>query len=186
MNKTTRYILATVWILFSRSFDAYATWQHTPDLQKEASPLVAVLGLDWLPLLSLLALFVAYVLFAYWRALFGSYSILPAEKGLNLSEFTGYLATGRKTKWWALLYQFPKTRAHFHAYFGYLLTICLSVAGVVSTLMWVLIWYSDAYRNVHSVALIYSVILGGCVLAVGLWLRKLYTGYLQQRVVEVG
>ncbi|MCU0434335.1 MAG: hypothetical protein MUC87_12845 [Bacteroidia bacterium] len=177
MKKSTRYILATAWILVSRSFDAYATWQHTPDLQKEASPLVSVFGLSWLPLLLLLGAVCVYVMYAYYKALFGSYSIFPAEKGMSLSEFAGYVATGRKTPWWKMCVQFPKKAAHLHAYFGHLLVISLSVAGVFSTVMWVLIWTSEGYRSVHSAGLVYGgILVSVCAVYYG-WVRRKYRAY---------
>ena len=180
MKKTTRYILATAWILFSRSFDAYATWQHTPDLQKEASPLASVFGMSWLPILLLLGAVCAYVMFAYHKALFGSYRIFPKEKGYSLSQFAGYLATGQKSPWWSMFIRFPRIRAHVHAYFGFSLVIALSVAGVVSTVMWLLIWYSEAYRSVHSAGAVYAVILAGIGVAYALWVQLRYSAYLRE------
>jgi hypothetical protein len=180
MKKSTRYILATAWILVSRSFDAYATWQHTPDLQKEASPLASVLGMGWLPILLLLGAICAYVMFAYYKALFGSYRIFPTEKGYSLSEFAGYMATGTKVPWWKMWVQFPKKAAHLHAYFGYVLVISLSVAGVFSTVMWVLIWTSEFYRSVHSAGLVYALIFAGIGVGYGLWVWGKYTVYLQE------
>ncbi|MCA6364813.1 MAG: hypothetical protein IM638_17400 [Bacteroidetes bacterium] len=179
MKKSTRYILATAWILVSRSFDAYATWQHTPDLQKEASPLASVFGLSWLPILLLLGAVCAYVMFAYYKALFGKYRIFPTEKGYSLSQFAGYMATGAKAPWWKMWVQFPKKAAHLHAYFGYLMVISLSVAGVFSTVMWVLIWTSEFYRSVHSAGLVYGGILVSVSVVYYWWVRRNYLGYVK-------
>jgi hypothetical protein len=52
MNKYVKYILTIGWILFSRSYDAYCSVLLTPDLKKEANPLVTVGGISsWTPLL---------------------------------------------------------------------------------------------------------------------------------------
>jgi hypothetical protein len=42
--KTLKFLIILLWILFSKSYDAYCTFQHTPDLSKEANPLVSLLG----------------------------------------------------------------------------------------------------------------------------------------------
>ncbi len=45
--KTLKFLVILLWILLSKSYDAYCTYLHTPDLSKEANPLVSVLGLNW-------------------------------------------------------------------------------------------------------------------------------------------
>lgn len=58
MNKTLKYSLTTAWIIFSRAYDAHCTAQLTPDLSKEANPLVTVVGIStWTPLLAIISLF---------------------------------------------------------------------------------------------------------------------------------
>ena len=44
MNRKLKFIIMTVWILLTRGYDTYATYQHTPDLDKKANPLVSVFG----------------------------------------------------------------------------------------------------------------------------------------------
>ena len=39
----------TFWILLTRWFDAYSTYQYTPDLGKESNPLVSIFGFGWTP-----------------------------------------------------------------------------------------------------------------------------------------
>ena len=43
--KTLKFLVVLSWILFSKSYDAYCTYLHTPDLSKEENPLVSILGL---------------------------------------------------------------------------------------------------------------------------------------------
>jgi hypothetical protein len=45
--KRLKFFIILLWILFSKSYDAYCTFLHTPDLSKEANPLVSVLGFNW-------------------------------------------------------------------------------------------------------------------------------------------
>lgn len=49
--KKVKFTLIIFWMLFSKSYDAYCTFLHTPDLSKEANPLVTLFGFDWFLLL---------------------------------------------------------------------------------------------------------------------------------------
>mgnify|MGYP000595252376 CR=1 FL=1 len=51
MNKKLKFTITTIWILLTRWFDAFSTYRHTPDLGKEANPLVSIFGFGWTPLL---------------------------------------------------------------------------------------------------------------------------------------
>jgi hypothetical protein len=66
MNKTLKFFLTTAWILFSRAYDAYSTAQLTPDLSKEANPLVTVVGIStWTTLIIVLGALTLYTLYVY-------------------------------------------------------------------------------------------------------------------------
>ena len=59
MKKNLKFIFTTTWILLSRSYDAYCTNALTPDLSKEANPLVSIGGISsWTTLLG--TLIIAY------------------------------------------------------------------------------------------------------------------------------
>ena len=80
MGKRTRFVLITVWIVCSRAYDAYCTYQLTPDLTHEANPLVTVVGVSsWSVLLFIIGLLTAYVIYAYYRHVFHPIDILPKE-----------------------------------------------------------------------------------------------------------
>ena len=75
MNRKQKFTIVTVWILLTRGYDAYATFQHTPDLDKEANPLVSVFGFNWTPLL--VAVGSLYVIYTYYLATFQTYNFEP-------------------------------------------------------------------------------------------------------------
>ena len=67
MNKKIKFTLITVWVVFSRSYDAYCTNIYTPDLSKEANPLVSILGVSsWTTLLIILCILTIYVIYSYY------------------------------------------------------------------------------------------------------------------------
>lgn len=179
MNKTLKFTLTTIWILFSRGYDAYCTHSLTPDLDKEANPLVTVTGVSsWTTLLIILGALTIYILYAYYVSTFKPINLMPKEKGYSFNSFAGYLYLGKKDNWIAIFYKFPKSIIRLNNYMGQVLTRFLVYAGIVSTIMWLLINNSEYYRSVHSAPLIYSILIGGCLVIAYTWNKSLYRKYL--------
>lgn len=177
MKKKLTFGLTTIWILFSRSYDAYATYQYTPDLSHEANPLVSIGGLGWLPLLSIIGFLSLLVIYAYYLTVFKPHNLHPTEKDYSFSEFAGFVYTGKKQPWYISLLKIPTSFKRFVYYTGHLLTLCLSFAGVVSTIMWLLINYVPAYMKIHTATLIYSIILVGCFIIHYYWFKLEFKKY---------
>ncbi|MEN9698898.1 MAG: hypothetical protein RLZZ301_96 [Bacteroidota bacterium] len=179
MAKQLKFTITLFWILFTRGFDAYCTNLHTPDLRKEANPLVSVIGISsWTLLLFIICALLLYVCYAYYQRVFHEQHLEPSEKGYSFSQFAAFLYLGEATHWTAMLYRYPKDFKRLHQYLGSILTPCLVYAGFISTPMWLLIRYSESYRTMHSAALIYTILISGCMLIVVQWNRKLYKKYI--------
>lgn len=179
MSKKLKFTLTIIWILFSRSYDAYCTNLLTPDLNKEANPLVTVVGISsWTTLLIILSVLTIYVIYAYYISVFRPMNLMPKEKGYTFSNFVAYVYLGYKDSWIATLYKFPKDLKRANNYFGHVLTKGLVYAGVVSTTMWLLINYNNYYKTIHSATLIYSLLIVGCFILVYRWNKSLYRQYL--------
>jgi len=178
MTKKTRFTITTTWILLTRSYDAYCTNQLTPDLSKESNPLVSVLGMTWTPLLITLGLLTIYLIYAYYISVFKPKDLLPTEKGYTFSEFIAFTYLGRKDNWFGIFYKFPKDINRFNHWMGHILTQCLVFAGLVSTIMWLLINNTEFYKNIHSVQLIYSILIIGCLAIIYNWNKTMFRKYL--------
>ena len=178
MNKKTKFTITTAWILFSRSYDAYCTNQLTPDLSKESNPLVSILGMTWTPLLITLGLLTIYLIYAYYISVFKPKDLLPTEKGYTFSEFIAFTYLGRKDNWTAIFYKFPKDINRFNHWMGHNLTQGLAFAGLVSTVMWLLINNTDYYKTIHSATLVYSILIFGCLAIIYNWNRTMFRKYL--------
>ena len=174
----TKFYLLTAWIIFSRSFDAYCTNLHTPDLSKEANPLVSFIGLTWSPLLLILSLLMLLVIYGYYLSIFKPIQLDPEEKGLTFMEYSTFRYLGKKASWSALLLQFPTSPARFSRVMGELLAPCLAFAGLVSTIMWLLIFNMEWYRAIHQAALVYAILIFGCVLIAYFQYKKHYQHYV--------
>lgn len=184
MSKKVKFTLTTLWILFSRSYDAYCTAQLTPDLSKEANPLVSVVGLGWTPLLVVLGALVLYTIYAYYQSVFRPANLLPSSPGYSFSTLAGYLYLGKKESWIAMFYKLPDSLWRFNQYMGHTLTRCVVYAGVVSTFMWLLIKYTAFYKQVHSAQLVYAVLITGCVVILYRWNLDMYKQYRLQTAAD--
>lgn len=183
MNKNLKFTAITTWILFSRSYDAYCTYQLTPDLSKEANPLVTVVGISsWTTLLLVLSVLTIYTIYAYYVSVFKPMNLIPKDKGFSFGNFVAYVYLGLEDNWSATLYKLPKDIQRFNNYMGNLLTRCLVYAGVISTIMWLLINNTDYYKTIHSAPLIYSILIGGGIIIIYLWNKGLYREYLAETI----
>jgi Kef-type K+ transport system membrane component KefB len=178
MNKELKFIITSIWILFTRWFDAFSTYRHTPDLGKEANPLVSIFGFGWTPLLVVIVVLSIYVIYAYYLATFQTFNLVPSEKGYSFSHFIGYVYTGKKQSWVSLFYKFPKDLNRLNHFVGQLLSGCLVFAGFLSTIMWLLINYTEFYKSIHSAPMIYLILIIGSIYISYRWFKNIYNEYL--------
>jgi hypothetical protein len=177
MKNSTKFIVVSTWIILTRIYDAYCTYQLTPDLDKESNPLVSILGMSWLPLLIVIGVLTLYTIYAYYQRLFAFVDFFPVEKRLNFSEFVGYTYLGKKAHWTVLFYKFPKDIRRFNLFMGILLSKSLIIAGFISTFMWILIRNTSWYPPLHHPAIIYSLLIFCCLMVNYFWYLKAYKNY---------
>lgn len=183
MNKTAKFTITTLWILFSRSYDAYCTSQLTPDLSKEANPLVSVLGFGWAPLLLVIGLLSGYAIYTYYLSVFMPKNLLPTEPGYSFWGVVAYTYLGKKDHWTAMFYKLPSSFSWFNQYMGRVLSRCLVFAGIVSTTMWLLINNFTVYKAHHSAPLIYAILVIGSLAIILQWNMSQYNRYLQGQTI---
>lgn len=75
-------------------------------------------------------------------------------------------------------YKIPKDINRFNHWMGQTLPQCLSFAGLVSTMMWLLIHHSDYYKSIHSATMIYIFLISGCIVIIYSWNKKIFKQYL--------
>lgn len=183
MNKRTKFIITTLWILLSRSYDVLATYQYTPDLSNEANPLASIFGWGWIPILSIITILMSYIFYAYYISTFKNYQLHPQKKGYSFGKFASYVYLGKDAHWTANLYQLPNSFQRLHHFMGNILSRCFVYAGILTTPMWLLMNYTDFYKKYHSAAAVYTLLVVGCVALSVSWLRKEYNIYKQQSLV---
>lgn len=178
MSKTVKFAVTTLWILLSRSYDVFATYQHTPDLQHEANPLASVFHLGWSPILLVVGLLTLAIIYFYYVATFKKYQLTPEQKGYNLRQFITHIYLGKADKWSAMLYKFPSSKRMIH-YFGPQLAKSMAFAGIISTTMWLLINYTEFYKHYHTAGMVYAILFVGIAAIIIHWHWQLYRRYRQ-------
>ena len=160
--KKMKFFIILFWMIFSKSYDAYCTFQHTPDLSLEANPLVSVLGFSWFWLLLVIGILTIYTCYTLYLISFKPIILYPLEKGLSFCDFITYMYFGKKSNMISILYKFPSLKnKRFHYTFGNIFTRYLVFAGIVSTVMWLLINNSEFYREIHNHLVIYGILICG-------------------------
>ena len=134
--------------------------------------------MTWTPLLLTISILTIYALYAYYLATFKPKDLLPKEKGFTFSNIIAYTYLGQKGEWTSVFYKVPKELSRFNQYMGQNLTKYLVFAGFVSTTMWLLINNTDFYANIHSVTLIYLILIIGCGIITYKWSKQQYKLYL--------
>ena len=182
MKTKIKFVVILLWILFSKSFDIHCTYLHTPDLSKEANPLVSILGFNWFYLLIVIGLLTLYTCYTLYLILFKPIKLHPIEKGYSFSNFITYMYFGKKTPFVAIIYKFPPLKnKRFHYTFGNIFVRYLIFAGIISTTMWLLINNSEFYRKIHNPLLIYGILIFGTFTIIYNYYKKNYKKYLNQR-----
>jgi len=178
--KKVKFTLIIFWMLFSKSYDAYCTFLHTPDLSKEANPLVTLFGFDWFLLLLVISLLTLYTCYTLYLISFKPVKLYPEEKGYSFSNFIAYMYFGKKSNLLSILYRIPSfkdKRAHYSL--GNILARYLIFAGLVSTIMWLLINNSEFYRSIHNHLVIYGILFSGTFIIMYNYYKTNYKRYMQ-------
>lgn len=176
--KHIKFLLITLGILLTRGYDYISTRNFTPDLSKEANPLVSIFGFKWIGLTITLIILTIYTLYTLYVNTYKKIDILPKEKGLSFKKFTLLVYLGYKARWVDLLYKLPNNLSRFNYVFGHILSRSLLWAGLITTVMWILIHTSKKYASTyHNVLFIYGIIIIGCFIISYLYFRKLYKIY---------
>jgi hypothetical protein len=181
-SKWYKFLLVTVWLVVTRVIDVYATFKFTPDLTREANPLVSVLGLNnWTVLIIILSLLTLGVIFLYYIHIFKKDFKFPSEKGMGYLDFSGFLFFGKPEKWYAIFCKIPVGWKKNLQILGVMLPYGLAIAGLISTLMWYGIYLlPELYRPYHSVVLIWGIIGIGCFASWFIFAYSEYKNYLQK------
>ena len=144
--KKMKFFIILFWIIFSKSYDVYCTFQHTPDLLLEANPLVSVLGFNWFWLLLVIGILTIYTCYTLYLISFKPIIFYPSQKGFFFNDFTTYMYFGYKSNMLSILYKLPSLKdKRFHYTFGNIFTRNLVFARIFSTVMWLLINNSEFY-----------------------------------------
>ncbi|AZQ63748.1 hypothetical protein EI427_16405 [Flammeovirga pectinis] len=182
MNKKLYFFLISSWIIISRILDVYYTYQFTPDLSKEANPIVSIFGISsWSILSFIITVVVIYVIYTFYLVIFKPFDLLPNEKGYSYSNIIAYLFLGVKESWLSVFYKFPKSYKRMKYYIGHILPVSFAYVGLITTIMWLLINNTESfYTEYYRLKYVLVIILLPIVSFIFVWTYLMYKKYLNK------
>ena len=90
-KKIKKFLLLTVLLIVGRVYDGYTTYLYTPDLSKEANPLVSLLGLGWGSMIITQILLVSLLICCLYYYLNNYNTAFPNKKNLTFTKFISNL-----------------------------------------------------------------------------------------------
>ena len=178
MKKHLKFVLILTGILLTRAYDAYCTALFTPDLKQEANPLASVFHIQWSWLLLIIGCVLLYVGYALYINMYKQVNLFPTQKHLPFGQFVVQTLYGPGARWTAFLYKLPADKQKMHSVFGHILSYGLLWAGLVTTVMWLLINHTATYyTQYHSYKGTVILVLTGVAGVAYYYFSQLYIAY---------
>lgn len=137
--------------------------------------------MHWFWLLMVIGLLTIYTCYTLYLISFKPIKLYPLKKGYSFSNFIAYMYFGKKSSWLSIIYKVtPIRNKRFHYTFGNIFVRYLVFAGIVSTLMWLLINNSEAYRVIHNHLVIYGILISGTFIILYNYYKTNYNKYQTQ------
>ncbi len=128
-----------------------------------------------------IGLLTIYTCYTLYLISFKPIKLYPLEKGYSFSNFIAYMYFGKKSSWLSIIYKVtPIRNKRFHYTFGNIFVRYLVFAGIVSTVMWLLINNSEAYRVIHNHLVIYGILISGTFIILYNYYKTNYNKYQTQ------
>ena len=122
-----------------------------------------------------------YTSYTLYLISFKPIKLYPLEKEYSFSNFIAYMYFGKKSSWFSIIYKAPPVRnKRFHYTFGNIFVRYLVFAGIVSTVMWLLINNYEAYRVIHNHFVIYGILISGTFIILYNYYKTEYKEYQAQ------
>jgi len=137
-NRNKYFWIFTILFLITRVGDLIATYIGTPDLTKEANPLVYTFGLGWEALIIaniigfIIAVFLLYYTFIKYKS-----NVIPCD---GLKQYISMLYFNRPDKFLWTFYKFPnkKNWSFLLAWIGFVLTIVMIITSFIIITEWII------------------------------------------------
>jgi len=154
-NGKTKFWFFTILLLTTRIGDGIATYIGTPDLSREANPLVYVFGLGWE------ALIIANVIGSALIVMLFYYSFVKYKSGIiqcdGFKQYISMLNYDRPDKFIWTFYKFPNKESLpvMLACIGYILAIVVPITSIILIIEWILIINNNELKLPYTISIPY-------------------------------
>ncbi len=158
-----KFIIISILLIISRTFDAITTYFYTPDLSHECNPLISIFGLGWIHLIVVQVLLIGIAIYLFHFYTFKKVDTVEFNKNTNLKEFVSIFNFNNKNNFYKIFYKLPTNKNALKYSLGYVLTYSLIFIGfIVGTSTTFLITsetYKQIYKNYNVPLLLYLMMM---------------------------
>lgn len=164
MNKRKEFLILLLGVIITRLADVIGTYHYTPDLAKEANPMVSLFGMGWT---YVLLATISGVIFSAGLNYYSLFMIRPLEVStpdLNKKQYLSMLFLNKIVEWrWVYLLKtdpFGKNQT-FYMY-GWVIPRILINVGIVIIIFHCLLAFVPGYASIHKYFFVpmYLLIIG--------------------------
>jgi hypothetical protein len=192
-NKKLLFGLLIIVNLIASIGDLFITYIGTPDLLREANPLVYTFGLGWNSLIITRAFLVVIMILLYYAFFRFKRVVIQCE---GFKQYVSLLFYNRPDKFIWILYKFPKNKvgwSYYAASFGYLLALIIPIGNLFAIILWIGV--------INDISIIQSynkfgimtpigrsdIIIGGIIILLFMWYYWLSKEYkINKKALENG
>jgi hypothetical protein len=105
-----RFIFLSALLILTRLADAQTTYLYTPDLKKEANPLVSLFGSGWTGSIIMQITGLTFVIYALWIYSFKKVQVPDFNKNITLKQFISLFHFNDAGSFLKLFYRLPTNK----------------------------------------------------------------------------
>ena len=179
-----RFIFLASLLIFTRFADAQTTYLHTPDLKKEANPLVSLLGLGWTGSIIIQVVALTFVIYALWIYCFKKVEVLIYDSNISRTKFISLFHFSDTESFKKLFYKLPTNKNSLLYSIGFIMTFSLIAISILVSTSTSLLIMSEKYRNFYLEFRIPIFLYVISFLIIIFWTRKFYESERIKRIIS--
>lgn len=164
IKKNQFYFLSALFIT-GRLFDIITTALFTPNLDREANPIVSLLGANWTIIILLQITFCAFIIYGLYLH-YKTEIKQPTIPNLRFHEYISQLNFNHSNSFHKKFYTIPKNKTFFIVHTGFVLTQTLIISSFLVGLSTSFLLTSTSYRAFYNHGMVYFIYSGMIGLAI--------------------
>jgi uncharacterized membrane protein len=145
-----KFISLSTLLILTRLADAQTTYLYTPDLKREANPLVSLFGFGWTGSIIVQIIGLTFCIYALWVYIFKTVQLPAFDKNISLTKFIGLFHFRDTRSFLKMFYRLPTNKNSLLYSIGYIFTYTLIIFSTIVSCSTTFLILSKSYRNFYS------------------------------------